>query len=455
MPSDDILQKTPPQSEEAERAALGSMLLQEDAVSQAIEILRADCFYKESHSKIFKAIIDLYSQNKPVDLVTVTEYFKSRKQLGAIGGASCLAALTQAVPTAANISHYAKIIKEKFILRSLIKTGTQIVEEAYQSEDNADALLDRAEAAVFDIATSRASSSAVSIKDIVKESIEAIDRLYQRKESVTGIATGFHDFDLLTAGLQSSDLIVIAGRPSMGKSAFACCIVEHAGVTAKIPTAVFSVEMSKEQLTQRMLCSLAKVNYHKVRTGFLSQSDWPNLTNAAGKLAESPIFIDDTPAISVLELRAKARRLKTQYNIGLIVVDYLQLMRGTGSIESRQQEISEISRALKSLARELRVPLIAISQLSRAVETRADKRPMLSDLRESGAIEQDADLVVLLLREEYYNPTPENKGIAEVIVAKQRNGPVDTIKLAFIKEYTKFDNMSHNPHMITEEEIEA
>lgn len=456
MAKDKQIQKLSPRSEEAEMAVLGSMLLEEDAISQAIELLNPNVFYKDSHKKIFSAISDIYSENKPVDLITITEALKVQGVLDEIGGASYIAALTQTVPTAANIKHYAKIVREKYILRSLITTGTQIVSEAYTAQAETEGLLDRAEKMIFEITSRKTDSSSVSIKEIVKDSIETIDGLYQRKENVTGVATGFHEFDIMTAGLQPSDLVVVAGRPSMGKSALAGCIAEHAGIIDKIPTVIFSLEMSKEQLVQRMLCSHARVDMHKVRTGFLSQSDWPKLTNSAGILAESPIFIDDTPAISALELRAKARRLKSQHNIGLVIVDYLQLMRSSNaSSDNRQQEISEISRAMKALAREISAPVIAISQLSRAVEARADRRPQLSDLRESGAIEQDADLVVLLLREEYYNPTPENRGIAEVIVAKQRNGPVGSLNLAFIKEYTKFENLTRQHAELAEEEIEV
>ena len=456
MAKDKQIQKLSPRSEEAEMAVLGSMLLEEDAISQAIELLNPNVFYKDSHKKIFSAISDIYSENKPVDLITITETLKVQGVLDEIGGASYIAALTQTVPTAANIKHYAKIVREKYILRSLITTGTQIVSEAYTAQAETEGLLDRAEKMIFEITSRKTDSSSVSIKEIVKDSIETIDGLYQRKENVTGVATGFHEFDIMTAGLQPSDLVVVAGRPSMGKSALAGCIAEHAGIIDKIPTVIFSLEMSKEQLVQRMLCSHARVDMHKVRTGFLSQSDWPKLTNSAGILAESPIFIDDTPAISALELRAKARRLKSQHNIGLVIVDYLQLMRSSNaSSDNRQQEISEISRAMKALAREISAPVIAISQLSRAVEARADRRPQLSDLRESGAIEQDADLVVLLLREEYYNPTPENRGITEVIVAKQRNGPVGSLNLAFIKEYTKFENLTRQHAELAEEEIEV
>ncbi|HXV18543.1 MAG TPA: replicative DNA helicase, partial [Candidatus Omnitrophota bacterium] len=386
-------------------------------------------------------IINLFTDNKAIDLVTLTEYLNQEGQLDEVGGPSYLAFLTTAVPTAANILYYARIVKEKYVLRHLIQNATQIVTDCYDPSQEVESLLDRAEKAIFEITSKKFSGGIVPLKDIIRNQIEVIDKLYQRKEHITGLATGFHEFDTQTAGLQPSDLIIIAARPSMGKSALMTCIAEHVGMAVKAPVAIFSLEMSKEQLIQRMLCSCARVNAHKVRTGFLAQSDWPNLTRAAAKLSEAPIYIDDTPGISILELKAKARRMKAQYDIKLIILDYLQLMQGSGSAESRQQEISEISRSLKALARELSVPLIAISQLSRAVESRTDHRPQLSDLRESGAIEQDADVVVLLLREEYYNPTEENKGKAEIIIAKQRNGPVGSVFMTFIHEYTRFENM--------------
>jgi len=334
-------------------------------------------------------------------------------------------------------------VREKYILRTLINNSTKIITVCHESEGNIAEVVDTAEKLIFEVSDRKNQGTYLHIKEIVKESIETIDRLYQNKAHVTGIPTGYIDFDLKTAGMQPSDLIIIAGRPSMGKSAFALGIAEYAGIVEKVPTAIFSLEMSKEQLAQRLLCSHARVDAHKVRTGYLAASDWPRLTAAAGKLSDAPIYIDDTPAISVMELRARARRLKSHHDIKLIILDYMQLMRGSVmNMESRQQEISEISRSLKALARELNVPVIAISQLSRAVESRTDHRPQLSDLRESGAIEQDADVVVLILREEYYSPTPDNQGIAEAIIAKQRNGPVGTLKLAFIKEYTRFDNLS-------------
>jgi len=443
MAQEISLDRVPPQSIEAEMAVLGSMLLDEEAVSIAVERIDHSSFYRDSHRKIFQAISDLYNLNKAVDLITLTESLKKNGFLEDVGGASYLTSLANAVPTSANINHYVNIVREKYILRTLINNATKIITVCNGSDGNIAEVVDTAEKLIFEVSDRRNQGSFQHLKEIVKDSIETIDRLYQNKAHVTGIPTGFIDFDIKTAGMQASDLIIIAGRPSMGKSAFALGIAEYAGVMEKIPTAIFSLEMSKEQLAQRMLCSHARVDAHKVRTGYLAASDWPLLTAAAGKLSEAPIYIDDTPAISVMELRAKARRLKSHHGIKLIILDYMQLMRGTSSnMESRQQEISEISRSLKALARELNVPVIAISQLSRAVESRTDHRPQLSDLRESGAIEQDADVVVLILREEYYTPTPDNQGIAEAIIAKQRNGPVGSLKLAFIKEYTRFDNLA-------------
>ncbi len=442
-PKSLIIEKVPPQNPEAEIAILGSMLLDREAIARSIEYLDETAFYSEANKKIFQAIVKLYDNNEAVDIVTLIEELKKRNVLDEVGGPARITELANSIPTAANIEHYTKIVREKHLLRSLITTATQIVSESYEPSCEVDQLLDRAEKLIFDITSNKKRQMDVAeMKDIVKESIETIDRLYQRKENITGIPTRFHDVDVMTAGLQKSDLIVLAGRPSMGKSALAVSILESAGVGEKLPCAFFSLEMSREQLAQRMLCSIAGVNAHKVRTGFFSQTDWPKLVTAAGKLSESPIYIDDTPAISALELRAKARRLKARHDIQLLIVDYLQLMRGSSRSENRQQEISEISRSMKALARELNIPIIAISQLSRAVEQRADHRPMLSDLRESGAIEQDADVVMLLLREEYYNPTEENKGIAEVIVAKQRHGPTGTVKLAFLAEFTRFSNLS-------------
>ncbi|MCK5580927.1 MAG: replicative DNA helicase, partial [Candidatus Omnitrophica bacterium] len=423
--------KISPQNIEAEKSVLGAMLLDDEAIGVALEVLDEFWFYQDAHQKIYTAILDLYNNRKNVDLITLSDKLKGDGILDDVGGVPYLSQIIDMVPTSANVEHYAQIVKEKGILRQLIKNATQIVSECYAPKGDIDAVVDEAERLVFEVSDIKHKQRMVHIKDLVKNSIEKIDGLYQRKEHVTGLETGFADVDRMTSGLQPADLIVLAGRPSMGKSALAAAIMEHVGIKLKKEVAFFSLEMSKEQLVQRMLCSQARVDAHKVRSGFLSPSDWPKLTSAAGKLSSSKIYIDDTPAISALELRAKARRLKSHYDIQLIILDYLQLMRGRAKIDSRQQEISEISRSVKALARELNIPIIALSQLSRAVESRQDHRPQLSDLRESGAIEQDADLVVLMMREEYYNPTEENKGITDVIIAKQRNGPVGNVELMF------------------------
>lgn len=437
-------ERLPPQNLDAEMAVLGAMLLDEGAIVKASEYLDSACFYKVAHRKIFSTLLDLYGESVPVDLLTLTEALKRGKILDEVGGPSYLTALTSAVPTAANAEYYCRIVKEKSILRNLIRASTQIVTDSYEAKQTPDALLDKAESLIFEIASKKLRRDAVVMKDIIKNSIEMIDKLYQRKGMITGIPTGFEELDRQLAGLQPADLVIVAGRPAMGKSAFVLSLAENISMSAqKTAVALFSLEMSKEHLVQRLLCSHARINAHNVRTGMLSTKDWPRLTKAAGKLSEAPIFIDDSPTVSVLELRAKARRLKMQHDVGLIILDYLQLMDENSRSENRQQEISKISRSLKALARELNVPVVAVSQLSRAPERRESFRPRLSDLRESGSIEQDADVVLMLFREDYYNPTEENSGIAEVIIAKQRNGPTGSIKLAFIKEYTRFESLAH------------
>jgi len=442
LPELTTLERVPPQNLEAEQAVLGSMLLDEEAIVQGVELLEESAFYKDSHRKIFAALLSLYKANVPVDLVTLTDELRKRNLLEETGGASYLATLTSVVPTAANAEYYCRIVKQKAILRDLIRATTHIAGECYEEAIEPDHLLDKAEALIFDIATKKLRRDAVAMKDIIKSSIEMIDNLYQRKGMITGLPTGFLELDQQLAGLQPADLIVVAGRPAMGKSSLALCIAENVAMGEKAGVAIFSLEMSKESLVQRMLCSHARINAHHVRSGMLSTSDWPNLTKAAGKLSEAPIFVDDSPSVSVLELRAKARRLKSRHNVSLLILDYLQLMEESAYAENRQQEISIISRNLKALARELNVPIIAVSQLSRAPERRESFRPRLSDLRESGAIEQDADVVLMLFREDYYHLTEENKGIAEVIIAKQRNGPTGTVKLAFISEYTRFETLA-------------
>ncbi len=438
------LERLPPQNLDAEQAVLGSMLLEEEAMVHAAELLEDGVFYKDAHRQIFSALLALYKVGTPVDLLTLTDELKRRGLLESVGGASYLAGLTSVVPTAANAEHYCRIVKQKAILRDLIRATTHIAGECYEGATEPDVLLDKAEALIFDIASKKLKRDAIAMKDIIKSSIEMIDLLYQRKGMITGLPTGFLELDQQLAGLQPADFIVVAGRPAMGKSSFTLCVAEHVALAQKSGVAVFSLEMSKENLVQRMLCSHARIDAHSVRSGMLSTSDWPNLTKAAGKLSEAPIFVDDSPSISVLELRAKARRLKSRHNVSLIILDYLQLMDESTMAENRQQEISVISRSLKALARELNVPVIAVSQLSRAPERRESFRPRLSDLRESGAIEQDADVVLMLFREDYYNPTDENKGIAELIIAKQRNGPTGSVKLAFIKEYTRFETLAQS-----------
>ena len=436
------IERLPPQNLEAEMAVLGSMLLEEDALVRATELLEARAFYKEAHRRIFSSMLSLYQEHVAVDLVTLTDELKKHNLLDEVGGPSYLATLTSLVPTAANVEHYCRIVKERAILRSLIKAATQITSDCYEDATAPDILLDQAEQRIFEIASQKVKGDVVSLKELIKSSIETIDALYQRKGFITGLATGFTELDQMLAGLQPSDFIVVAGRPAMGKSSLALGMAEYATVVQKMPVALFSLEMSKEHLVQRMLCSHARINAHNVRTGMLSTSDWPKLTQAAGKLSEAPLFIDDTPGLSILELRAKARRLRSRHGIGLLILDYLQLMEEPTQSENRQQEIAVISRNLKALARELHVPVVAVSQLSRAPERRETFRPRLSDLRESGAIEQDSDVVLMLFREDYYNPTDDNQGIAEVIIAKQRNGPTGSVKLAFIKEYTRFENLA-------------
>jgi len=438
---EDNLRKIPPQNLEAESSVLGGILLENDAINLVLELLRHDDFYRESHRKIFRAMIELSDRNEPIDLITLSEFLKSRNDLEAIGGTAYLASLADFVPTAANISYYARIVREKSILRSLISTATDIATRGYEDQGNVEEFLDNAEKVIFDISEKKVKASFVAVGDMIKDTLKTVEKLYERKEMVTGVPTGYDDLDRLTAGLQPADLIVVAGRPSMGKTAFSLNIATNAAF-AGTGVAVFSLEMAKEQLVLRMLCSEARVDNSKIRSGYLGERDFPKLANAAGRLHEAPIYIDDTPAISILELRAKARRLVRDRTkrVGLIVVDYLQLMRGMGTANNREQEISEISRSLKALAKELHVPVIAISQLNRRVEDRGDKRPMMSDLRESGAIEQDADVIMFIYRDEVYNPKSDNKGIAEVIVAKQRNGPIDTVELTFLSEFTRFEN---------------
>jgi replicative DNA helicase len=442
---DPSLFKVPPQNLEAEQSILGSILLENSAINSALEILTKNEFYSEAHRKIFSVIIELSEKNEPVDLITLSSALKDRNYLDSVGGTTYLASLVDNVPSAANIANYAKIVKEKAILRGLIGSATEIITNCYESSTDVEQILDKAEHSIFEISENKVRPSFYPIRDIVKESFRSIEDLYSRKELITGVPTGFEKIDDLTSGLQKSDLIIVAGRPSMGKTAFALNIAQFASLESQIPVAIFSLEMSKEQLAFRLLASEAKVDSQRLRKGFLGETDWPKLTTAAGRLSEAPLFIDDTPAISVLEMKAKSRRLKADAGLGLIVVDYIQLMRGGSYRDSREQEISEISRSLKGLAKELRVPVIALSQLNRKVEDRTNRRPQMADLRESGAIEQDADVIAFIYRDEVYNKSDDNpeKGIAEIIIGKQRNGPTGTVKLAFLEKFTSFENLAH------------
>jgi replicative DNA helicase len=435
--------KLPPQNVEAEQSILGGILIENEALHKVMEILTVDDFYRDAHQMIFNAMLDLSERGEPADLITLMNELRKLNQLDSIGGASYLASLSDSVPTAANIEYYAKIVKEKAILRKLIQTSTEIITKGYEDREDVEELLDEAEQSIFEISENRVKPSFYPIKKIVKDSFEIFQRLYEKKELVTGIPSGFKELDRMTAGFQPSDLIIVAGRPSMGKTAFCLNLAQYAAIENKIPIAIFSLEMSKEQLVIRMFCSEAHVEGNRLRTGFLNESDWPKLTIAAGNLSEAPIFIDDSPALSVLELRAKARRLKGEHGLGLLIIDYLQLMRGRMKVESRQQEISEISRSLKALAKELNIPVIAVSQLSRKTEERTGNKPQLSDLRESGAIEQDADLILFLYRDEVYNRSEDNpnKGKAEVIIGKQRNGPIGKVELTFLDKFTTFKDL--------------
>ncbi len=435
--------KLPPQNIEAEQSVLGAILIENDSINKVIEILTPDDFYREGHRKIFDALINLSERDEPADLITLTNELRKMDQLDSIGGASYVASLIDFVPTAANVEYYAKIVKEKALLRKLITTSTDIVTRSYEYTEDVEALLDEAEQAIFQITGSGMKPSFYPIREVIKGSFKALERLYEKKELVTGVSSGFKELDRLTAGFQPSDLIIVAGRPGMGKTAFCLNLAQYASIEKKVPVGIFSLEMSKEQLGIRMLCSEANVEGTKLRTGFLSESDWPKLTLAAGNLSDAPIYIDDTAALTALELRAKARRLLADHNLGMIVVDYLQLMKGRTRVENRQQEISEISRSLKALAKEINIPVIAVSQLSRKTEERTGNRPQLSDLRESGAIEQDADLILFIYRDEVYNRSEDNpnKGKAEVIIGKQRNGPIGKIELTFLDRFTSFKEL--------------
>ncbi len=443
----NVMGRVPPHSIEAEEAVLGAILLDNRALDRANEILEADDFYREAHRRIFRALHELDDRRERADVITLTECLKRRGDLEAVGGAAAIAELAERTSTAANVDLYAQIVKDKAILRALMEASTDIAQRAASGTGDVSEFLDDAERMIFEISQRKLRQPYARLESIIVQSIKTIEALYEKKEAVTGVPTGFYELDKLTSGLQPSDLIIIAGRPSMGKSALATNIAQYAAANCGGRAVVmFSLEMSKESLVMRMLCGEARVDGTKVRTGYLGDRDFPRLAMAAGRLADLPFYIDDTPALSVLELRAKARRLQREHErdggLALIVVDYLQLMRAHKDVDNREQEISLISRSLKALAKELNVPVIALSQLNRAVEARADKRPMMSDLRESGAIEQDADVIAFVYRDDFYNKASPDEGIAEVIVAKQRNGPQGTVRLVFRKEFTTFENLS-------------
>ncbi len=435
--------KIPPNDIEAEQAILGSMLTDKDAVISALEVLKANDFYREDNKAIYEAITSLYNRAEPIDIITVKSELVSTGKFETVGGLEYLAILPDKVPTSANVEQYIKIVEEKALLRNLIKTANEIINLGYSQTEEVDDIMDMAEKKIFDILKQKNQTGFTPIKDVLVETFAQIERLYNKSDVITGIPTGFMELDYKTAGLHNSDLVLVAARPAMGKSAFVINIAANAAIRSNVPVVIFNLEMSKEQVANRILCSEAMVDSNKVRTGKIEEDDWTKLASALGPISEAPIYIDDTPGISIMEIRAKCRKLKLEKNIGLVIIDYLQLVSASGKKNSsREQEISEISRSLKILAKELNVPVIALSQLSRAPEQRKDDhRPILSDLRESGAIEQDADIVMFLYRDDYYNENSEEKNIAEVILAKHRGGSTGTVKLAWLGDYTKFANL--------------
>ncbi|MBN3524277.1 replicative DNA helicase [Paenibacillus apiarius] len=440
-----LVDRVPPQNVEAEQAVLGAILLQSEALITSMERVQSEDFYNPAHQMIYEAMIELGEDNQPIDLVTLTAKLQGKQQLEDIGGVSYLTKLANAVPTAANVDYYAQIIEEKSMMRRLIRTATQIVSEGYTGGDDVSGLLSDAERRILEISNRRSSSGFIAIKDVLMEVYEKVEELNLQQGITTGIPSGFPDLDKMTSGFQRNDLIIVAARPSVGKTAFALNIAQNVGVRAKETVAIFSLEMSAAQLVQRMVCAESNVDAGRLRTGQLEDDDWEKLTMSIGALSEAEIYIDDTPGVTVADIRAKCRRLKKERGLGMILIDYLQLIHGRGKAgDNRQQEVSEISRTLKMIARELEVPVIALSQLSRGVEQRQDKRPMMSDLRESGSIEQDADIVAFLYRDDYYNQDTEKKNIIEIIIAKQRNGPVGTVELVFLKNFNKFVSYERN-----------
>ncbi|HAP93440.1 MAG TPA: replicative DNA helicase [Desulfotomaculum sp.] len=437
-----MMDKVLPQNIDAEQSVLGALFLDRGAIAKVARFLKAEDFYLEGHRQIYEAILSLEENGRPVDLVTVVNWLRDKEVLERIGGATYVASLASMLPTAANVEYHARIIEEKALLRNLIQIATRIAGLGYEGGESVERLMDEAERMLLELTTRRSSSVFTSIKDLLMEVLKYIEERYQNKGSISGVSSGFLDVDRLCCGMQPGDLLIVAGRPAMGKTSFALTVAHHVALHHQLPVAVFSLEMSKEQLVQRILCSEAMVDQQKVRSGYLGEGDWARLTQAAVVLSRAPLYIDDSALLSVRQIRAKANRLQQEKGLGLVVIDYLQLMQAGQRAENRQQEITEISRSLKGLAKDLKVPVLALAQLSRQVEQRQDKRPIMSDLRDSGSIEQDADVVMFIYREEYYKPDTEKKGITEIIVAKQRNGPTGVVELAFLKEFTRFMNLA-------------
>ncbi len=435
-------ERVPPHNVEAEESVLGSMLLSKDAIAEVLELLREDDFYRPAHRTVFHSVLELYGHGDAVDAVTVQEELRRNGSLADIGGAPFLHTLVASVPTAANATYYARIVKEAGVLRRLIDVGTQIVQLGFETPQDTERAVDIAESLVYQVAQGRVTEDYHSLRDVLTGTLEAIERLHEDHREITGVPTGFPDLDRLTSGLQPSNLIIVAARPAVGKSTLGLDVARHAAVRASVPTVVFSLEMSRTELVQRLMCAECTVDMQRLRTGRMEESDWTRLTRSLGKLADAPLFIDDSPGTTMMEIRAKCRRLRQRHGLGLVVVDYLQLMQPSKRFESRQQEVSEISRSLKLLAKELEVPVIAISQLSRQPEARSDKKPMLSDLRESGALEQDADMVLFIYRDDLYDPESPRKGEADLILSKHRNGPTDTVTVTFQGQYSRFAPMA-------------
>ena len=437
--------RVPPHNEEAERSLLGAVMLDQAVLDQVMSQVSPDDFYREKHRIVFEAMVALFDREEPIDAITLSDHLTAEDKLDAVGGADFLAKLSNEVPSAANATHYGSIVSRKSALREFISTANSLVHESYGDVSDVDEFMDKAERQLFSITKDGTGKDYESMRDVIKEAYTEIENLYERdSDGVTGVPSGFVDLDEMTSGWQDSNLIILAARPAMGKTSLALNMAAHSALRADVPTAFFSLEMQNVQLAQRMLCSEARVDQTKLRSGTVSSEEWENLVKAAGSLSDAKLYLDETPALSIMEFRSKCRRMKSEHDIGLVFIDYLQLMQGSGGHDIREQEISEISRGLKGVAKELDIPVIALAQLNRGVESRSDKRPRMSDLRESGAIEQDADIITFIYRDEFYNPDTEDKGIAEIIIGKHRNGPSGTVRLRFFKSITKFENLAED-----------